>query len=99
MSHGLHVPLPMTGHTFLHLELSACEVKLPLGLAVHIFRQQVINDLVDEPIFSISFPANWVLEIGDESVSASSKDELANMALVVLEAGALAEIQNSVTGK
>ncbi|MFT6861843.1 MAG: hypothetical protein ACJAVK_000396 [Akkermansiaceae bacterium] len=99
MSHRLHAPLPMTGHTFLPLELSACEVKLPLGLAVHIFRQQVINDPADDPIFSISFPANWVLEIGAESVSASSKDELANTELVVLEAGAFAEIQNSVTGK
>ena len=74
-------------------------MRLSSHVAVHIFRQQVINDPADEPIFSISFPDNWVLEIGDESVSASSKDELANMEQVVLEAGALAEILNSVTGK
>ncbi|MGJ8695582.1 MAG: hypothetical protein ACSHYF_04645 [Verrucomicrobiaceae bacterium] len=51
--------------------------------------QQVINYPAEEPVFSISFPDEWTLTMEDESVSASSKDELANMELVVFEAEAL----------
>ena len=51
--------------------------------------QQVINYPADEPIFSIEFPDDWAVEVGDESVSASSEDELVNMELLALDAEAL----------
>jgi hypothetical protein len=50
---------------------------------------QTITYPEDEPIFSISFPDDWEVEGDEESVSASSKDELVNMELIALEAEAL----------
>lgn len=50
---------------------------------------QTINYPADKPIFSISFPDSWTVESDDESVSASSKDELANMELIALDADEL----------
>lgn len=51
---------------------------------------QTINYPADEPIFSIAFPDDWDVE-AEESVSASSPDELVNMELIALEAEALDE--------
>lgn len=50
---------------------------------------QTINYPDKDPIFSISFPDSWKVEEADQSVSASSKDELVNMELIALEAEAL----------
>ncbi len=47
---------------------------------------QVINYPADKPIFSIAFPDGWKVEPGDQSVSASSADELVNMELIALDA-------------
>jgi hypothetical protein len=52
---------------------------------------QIINYPEDKPIFSISFPDGWKVETGDDSVSASSADELVNMELIALDAEALGE--------
>ncbi|MDZ4289950.1 MAG: hypothetical protein U0984_18435 [Prosthecobacter sp.] len=49
---------------------------------------QTINYPDKDPIFSISFPDDWKVE-ADESVSASSKDEMVNMELIALDAEAL----------
>lgn len=51
--------------------------------------EQVINYPAEKPIFSISFPDDWTVEGDDESVSASSKDEMANMELIALDAAEL----------
>jgi len=51
--------------------------------------EQTITYPVEEPIFSISFPDDWDVSGDDESVSASSEDELVNMELIALEAEAL----------
>ena len=48
--------------------------------------EQTINYPAEKPFFSISFPDSWTVESGDESVSASSEDELANMELIALDA-------------
>ncbi|MEZ5386935.1 MAG: hypothetical protein R3F13_15610 [Prosthecobacter sp.] len=50
------------------------------------YAEQTINYPATKPFFSISFPDSWVVEHDDESVSASSKDELANMELIALDA-------------
>ncbi len=50
---------------------------------------QTINYPEKDPIFSISFPDGWKVDTGDESVSASSADELVNMELIALDAEAL----------
>jgi hypothetical protein len=50
---------------------------------------QTINYPDKNPIFSISFPDGWKVETEDQSVSASSKDELVNMELIALEAEAI----------
>lgn len=50
---------------------------------------QTINYPEKDPIFSISFPDGWKVEEADQSVSASSADELVNMELIALEADAL----------
>jgi hypothetical protein len=50
---------------------------------------QTINYPEKNPIFSISFPDGWKVDTGDESVSASSADELVNMELIALDAEAL----------
>lgn len=57
-----------------------------LGLA-----DQTINYPAKNSIFSISFPDDWDVEFDDESLSASSADELVNMELIALEAEALGE--------
>lgn len=50
--------------------------------------EQTINYPKSNPIFSITFPDDWDVEVG-ESVSASSADELANIQLFALEGGDL----------
>jgi hypothetical protein len=50
---------------------------------------QTITYPEDDPIFSISFPDDWEVEGDEESVSASSADELVNMELIALEAEAI----------
>jgi hypothetical protein len=50
---------------------------------------QTINYPDKKPIFSISFPDDWKVEEEEQSVSASSKDELVNMELIALDADAL----------
>lgn len=50
---------------------------------------QTINYPDKNPIFSISFPDKWTVEEADQSVSASSEDELVNMELLALDAEAL----------
>lgn len=50
---------------------------------------QVITYPEKDPIFSISFPDGWKVEAGDDSVSASSADELVNMQLNSLDAAEL----------
>lgn len=52
---------------------------------------QTINYPDKDPIFSISFPDSWTVEQEDQSVSASSKDEMVNMELLALDAEALSE--------
>ncbi|MDZ4401355.1 hypothetical protein [Prosthecobacter sp.] len=47
---------------------------------------QVINYPAEKPIFSIAFPDGWKVETDDQSVSASSADELVNMELIALDA-------------
>ncbi len=49
---------------------------------------QTFNYPEKDSIFSISFPDEWKVELGDDSLSASSKDELANMELLALDAAA-----------
>jgi hypothetical protein len=56
--------------------------------------QHVINYPADEPIFSIKFPEEWDVEMGDESVSASSEDEAVNMELFALDAE---ELEDAIT--
>jgi hypothetical protein len=50
---------------------------------------QTINYPEKNPIFSISFPDAWKVEIGEEGVSAASADDLVNMELLALDAEAL----------
>jgi hypothetical protein len=47
---------------------------------------QVFNYPAEKSIFSISFPDTWKVETGDESLSASSPDELVNIELMALDA-------------
>ncbi|MCB1275441.1 hypothetical protein [Prosthecobacter sp.] len=68
--------------------LLLCLAILSLTPIVH--ADQVINYPADKPIFSISFPDGWDVEIGEESVSAASPDELVNMELIALDAGEIA---------
>jgi hypothetical protein len=50
---------------------------------------QTINYPDKNPIFSICFPDGWKVEMEDQSVSASSANDLVNMELIALEAEAL----------
>lgn len=50
-----------------------------------------VNYPADDPIFSITFPEGWEVDGEDDAVSACSKDELANMEMIVLEAEALGD--------
>jgi hypothetical protein len=52
--------------------------------------EQTINYPAEEPIFSIDFPDDWKVK-AEESVSASSPDELVHMELIALEAEAKEE--------
>lgn len=51
---------------------------------------QTITYPEKNPIFSISFPDGWKVEPGEDSVSASSADDLVNMELMALDAEELA---------
>lgn len=57
-----------------------------LVLAPAIRADQVFNYPAEKPIFSIAFPDAWKIETGDQSLSASSPDDLVNMELVALDA-------------
>lgn len=57
-----------------------------LVLAPALRADQVFNYPDKKPIFSISFPDKWKVETGDQSLSASSPDELVNMELMALDA-------------
>jgi hypothetical protein len=59
---------------------------LALVLAPALRADQVFNYPGKKPIFSITFPDGWKVEAGDQSLSASSADELVNMELVALDA-------------
>lgn len=59
---------------------------LVLALAPALHADQVFNYPAKKPIFSISFPDAWKIETGDQSLSASSADELVNMELMALDA-------------
>ena len=50
---------------------------------------QTIQYPEKEPMFSISFPDDWKVKTEEESVSASSEDNLVNMELIALDAVAL----------
>ncbi|MFN7561406.1 MAG: hypothetical protein ACK5TH_06475 [Prosthecobacter sp.] len=50
--------------------------------------EQTFSYPKDTPIFSITFPDDWDVEVG-EDISASSADELANIQLFALEGGDL----------
>lgn len=60
-----------------------------IALAPFAQADQTINYPDKNPIFSISFPDGWKVEMEDQSVSASSADDLVNMELIALEAEAL----------
>lgn len=53
--------------------------------------ETTVNYPAEDPIFSITFPDGWEVTGEDDAVSACSKDELANMELIVLEAEALGD--------
>lgn len=55
-------------------------------LAPALRADQVFNYPSEKPIFSIAFPDAWKIETGDQSLSASSADELVNMELMALDA-------------
>ncbi len=59
---------------------------LVLALSPALRADQVFNYPDKKPIFSISFPDAWKIETGDQSLSASSADELVNMELMALDA-------------
>lgn len=59
---------------------------LSLVLAPAVRADQVFNYPAEKPIFSIAFPDAWKIETGDQSLSASSPDELVNMELMALDA-------------
>ncbi len=47
---------------------------------------QVFSYPAKKPVFSIAFPDAWKIETGDQSLSASSADELVNMEIAALDA-------------
>ncbi len=59
---------------------------LVLALSPVLRADQVFNYPSEKPIFSIAFPDAWKIETGDQSLSASSADELVNMELMALDA-------------
>ncbi len=65
--------------------LLCCLLAFALTPAVQA-EDQVFNYPAKKPIFSISFPEAWKVELGDGSLSASSPDELVNMELMALDA-------------
>jgi len=67
---------------------------LALVLAPAVYADQVFNYPSEKPIFSIAFPDAWKVETGDQSLSASSADELVNMELMALDA---AEAASAIT--
>lgn len=56
---------------------------------------QVFNYPAEKPVFSIAFPEKWKIETGDQSISASSPDELVNMEVMALDAD---EAANAIAG-
>jgi len=70
--------------TMKNLLLAALLVTAPIAYA----EDQVIEYPADEPIFSITFPEKWTVKTEDDSVSASSPDEVVNMELIALDAEA-----------
>lgn len=71
------------------MKTSALLCLLSLLLAPLATAEQTINYPEKNPFFSISFPDGWDVEESDDSVSASSPDELVNMELIALDAEAL----------
>lgn len=66
--------------------LLALALSATAGLAA---ADQVINYPAQNPIFSIAFPDDWKVYTEDQSVSATSADEMVSMELIALEAGSL----------
>ncbi|WP_395751593.1 hypothetical protein [Prosthecobacter sp.] len=58
---------------------------LALVLTPAMSEDQVFNYPEKMPVFSITFPESWKIELGDGSLSASSPDELVNMELMALD--------------
>lgn len=71
------------------LKIAQLAVIATLTIASAARADQTINYPEKDPIFSISFPDGWKVTTEDQSVSASSPDDLVNMELIALEAEAL----------
>lgn len=68
------------------LKIAQLAVVATFTLASSARADQTINYPDKDPIFSISFPDGWKVTTEDQSVSASSLDDLVNMELIALEA-------------
>jgi hypothetical protein len=71
------------------LKITQLAVIATLTLASLASAEQTINYPATDSIFSISFPDDWKVETEEQSVSASSPDDLVNMELIVLEVEAM----------
>ena len=67
------------------MKISLLFTFLVLALSPALRADQVFNYPAKMPVFSIAFPDAWKIETGDQSLSASSADELVNMELMALD--------------
>ncbi|WP_395746365.1 hypothetical protein [Prosthecobacter sp.] len=71
------------------MKTSLLFILLGLAFSPALRADKVFDYPEKDPVFSMTFPDAWKIEAGDQSLSASSPDELVNMELLALDAAEL----------